>query len=58
MRTKPRGRDVLDEAAQKLHRGQRHRAPLVAMGVVLPLKVRTSPSKASKRWLLIATRWV
>ena len=30
--------DVLDEAAQKLHGGQRHRAALVAMGVVLPLK--------------------
>jgi hypothetical protein len=30
--------NVLDEAAQKLHGGQRHRAPLVAVGVVLPLK--------------------
>ena len=30
--------DVLDEAAQKLHRRQRHRPPLVAMGVVLPMK--------------------
>ena len=30
--------DVLDEAAQKLHRGQRHRAPLIVVGVVLPLK--------------------
>ena len=30
--------DVLDEAAEKLHRGERHRAPLVAVGVVLPLK--------------------
>jgi hypothetical protein len=29
---------VLDEAPQKLHGGERHRAPLVAMGVVLPLK--------------------
>ena len=28
--------DVLDEAPQKLHRGQRHRAPLVAVRVVLP----------------------
>jgi hypothetical protein len=30
--------DVLDEAAQKLHRGESHRAPLVVVGVVLPLK--------------------
>ena len=37
MRTKPRA-DVLDEAAQKLHGRQRHRAPLVGMGVILPVK--------------------
>ena len=30
--------DVLHEAPEKLHRGQRHRAPLIAVGVVLPLK--------------------
>ena len=30
--------DVLDEAAEKLHGRERHRAPLIAMGVVLPLK--------------------
>jgi hypothetical protein len=30
--------DGLDEAAQKLHGRQRHRAPLIAMGVVLPVK--------------------
>ena len=30
--------DVLDEAAQKLHGGERHRAALVAVGVVLPRK--------------------
>jgi hypothetical protein len=29
---------VLHEAAQKLHGRQRHRATLVAVGVVLPLK--------------------
>ena len=28
----------MDEAAQKLHGGQRHRAPLIALGVVLPVK--------------------
>ena len=30
--------DVLDEAAEKLHGRERHRAPLVAVGVVLPPK--------------------
>ena len=30
--------DVLDEAPEKLHRGERHRAPLVVVGVVLPLE--------------------
>ena len=30
--------DVLHEATQKLHRRQRHRAPLIVMRVVLPLK--------------------
>ena len=30
--------DVLDEAAQKLHRGERHRARLIAVRVVLPLE--------------------
>ena len=30
--------NVLDEAPEKLHRGQRHRAALVAVGVVLPRK--------------------
>ena len=29
---------MLDEAAQKLHGRQRHRAPLIALGVVLPVK--------------------
>lgn len=28
----------MDEAAQKLHGRQRHRAPLIALGVVLPVK--------------------
>ena len=41
--------NVLDEAAQKLHRGERHRAALVAVGVVLPRKVTRSPSNASSR---------
>ena len=35
--------DVLDEAAQKLHGGERHRAPMVVMGVVLPLKCDVVP---------------
>ena len=35
---KPARQDMLDEAAEKLHRGQGHRAPLVAVGVVLPAK--------------------
>ena len=30
--------DVLHEAAEKLHRRERHRAPLVVVRVVLPLK--------------------
>ena len=30
--------DVLDEAAQKVHGRERHGPPLIAMGVVLPLK--------------------
>ena len=30
--------DVLDEAPQKLHYGERHRARLIAVGVILPLK--------------------
>jgi hypothetical protein len=30
--------DVLDEAAQKLHRGEGHRAPAVVVGLILPLK--------------------
>ena len=32
------GQDVLDKAAQKLQGGERHRAGLLAMGVILPLK--------------------
>ena len=32
---------VLDEAPEKLHRGERHRAPLIAAGVILPLKGHT-----------------
>ena len=35
--------DVLDEAPQKLHRGQRHRAPLIVVRVVLPLERDASP---------------
>ena len=30
--------DALDEATQKLHCGERHRAPAVVVGVILPLK--------------------
>ena len=32
---------VLDEAPEKLHRGERHRAPLIAVRVILPLKGHT-----------------
>ena len=32
---------VLDEAPEKFHRGERHRAPLIAAGVILPLKRHT-----------------
>ena len=35
---KPAREDVLHEAAEKLHRGQRHRAPPVVVRVILPLK--------------------
>ena len=41
--------NVLDEAAEKLHGRERHRATRVAMGVVLVVKVTWSPSKASSR---------
>src|SRR5262245_35018393 len=32
---------VLDEAPEKLHRGERHRAPLIAARIILPLKGHT-----------------
>ena len=41
IRTKPRGRTCCDEAPEKLHGGQRHRAPLIPVRVILPLKGHT-----------------
>ena len=40
--------DVLDEAPEKLHRRQRHRASLVVVGVVLPLKRDALPIEGAQ----------
>src|SRR5262245_126153 len=50
--------DVMDKAAEKLMRREGHFALFPAMRVVLPKESTFWPSKGSRRWLLIATRWV
>jgi hypothetical protein len=46
------------EAAEKLVRGEAHRALPVAVGTVAPGEDDVSPSRRSDRWLEIAIRWV